>query len=438
MTNQQSRLPHKHPLWGELHGGPYGVSFKSCFRYDYARVYDQPLSGPQGLSAKKYRPILINIWYPVHCDDAGAFLPYREYLTIGQNHVELRDFCEKLIAFHLDVISQEVMYKPHKDLSQQERAIFENFLNTETAVLKESLPCAGRFPLVINHQGLGGSFEDNAVLFEFLASHGYVVANSAYQSENAAYFNVDWDLVRSIKDMEFLVNSLQDHPSVEKQKVAVMGQSYGGQAAMAWRAEENSAVDAVISFDSTLEYAALDEPGFAKLKERLARVDNLAAPLLVFASRRGKPNFDHYEALKYAPRYFAMVEHLLHNDYISHGAIGSGIRLTSPPGAPPDFVLPEPKLVQESYELVCLYTLKFLDAYLKGDQSALEFLRKSAEGVGVDASRLSLQFEDAIARPPTAKQLADMILERGVEATLELCRQQGHELELAPQKWTSG
>jgi len=106
------------------------------------------------------------------------------------------------------------MYKDYQDLSNEERAILENFLDTKTAATQDAAASIGRFPLVINHQGLGVSFEDNSVLFEFLASHGYVVATSAYQPEDSECFNIDSDLVRSIKDMEFLLNALHDHPNI--------------------------------------------------------------------------------------------------------------------------------------------------------------------------------------------------------------------------------
>jgi len=178
-----------------------------------------------------------------------------------------------------------------------------------------------------------------------------------------------------------------------------MGHSYGAQAAMAWASEKNSPIDAVISIDSTFE--VYGDEGYEKLKERWARVSNLSAPMLFFASTWEKPSFGHYASLKYAKRYYAQIDHLTHNDYVLYGAIGSGLRLASHPDPYPEFVVPEPKLTRESYEVVCCYILKFLDAYLKDDQSALEFLHNPDRGVGVNVDRLSLQFEDAVPLPPS-------------------------------------
>ena len=44
---------------------------------------------------------------------------------------------------------------------------------------------------MIYHGGYGSSFEDNSVLCEYLASHGYVVFGSAFQDEKGGSFNID-------------------------------------------------------------------------------------------------------------------------------------------------------------------------------------------------------------------------------------------------------
>jgi pimeloyl-ACP methyl ester carboxylesterase len=545
LTYSDSAVSHTnapaYPLWGKLEPGPYAVGYDAYFTYDYSRVYNPVLltdyHSPQtGLTfhndtppPKRHRPILVNIWYPAVPDSESQFMRHGEYLALETIRVEdtngvednggggtadvlsaveepcsanvadantgrkddtLQNFIQELIAFQRDVISQEVMNKPLNELSDEENAIFSQFLDTKTAAIRQAAPTAGRFPVIINHQGLGGAFEDNTVLFEFLASHGYVIANSAYQSENAAYLNIDWDLNRSVKDMEFLLNVLRGHPCADMNKVGVMGQSYGGQAAMAWRAETNSVVDAVVSLDSTLEYAPVGEPGFGQLTEKLQQVRNMTAPMLLFASKKGQPNFSHYSGLRYAKRYYATVDYLQHNDYISHGAIGSDFQVASleqpaeceQPAQPAldeaseeAAQLSERKEVRKSYAIVCLHTLCFLNAYLKKDKGALQFLQAKiqelrpnsgrennepstsetrtsertvqsspvqsspvqsspvhshAHGDSIpiskaddaETSRFCLQFEDAQPLPPTAKQLIDMVLDGGLVDALEYCQ----------------
>jgi hypothetical protein len=84
-----------------------------------------------------------------------------------------------------------VIGKSHQQLSDADRVNLENLMQGPTAAIKGAEPATGAFPLVINHPGLGRAVEDNVVLNEWLASHGYVLATSAFQSENAVYVNIE-------------------------------------------------------------------------------------------------------------------------------------------------------------------------------------------------------------------------------------------------------
>jgi dienelactone hydrolase len=403
-------------LWGKLQSGPYAVGFKTYWRYDRARVYDPPYRANGTEVAVHPRPMLVNIWYPARRTAAAKPMLYREYLEVSSKEPFLRRFAARLVAFNRDVIRWEVLGKPLAALSVAEKQLMERLMQARTAAFRNATPSPGLFPVVVNHQGLGGAFEDNAVLFEWLASHGYVVANSAYQSENPAYLNIDGDLALSVKDMDFLVNELQSWPNADLQKIGAIGQSYGGQAVMAWRAESNSPVDALVSLDATLEYSPLGDPRRSRLMARLGQTDRMAAPMLLFAQKDRSPEFGHYDPMKYADRYYVSVNHLLHNDFISHGAIGSELAPANRPNPP------EPKAIRPTYEQVCRYTLQFFNAYLKQDRAAFAFLQAAAKKEIGDQSGLALRYRAAASLPPTAKQLTDLVLQQGVEKGLQLGR----------------
>ena len=156
----------------------------------------------------------------------------------------------------------------------------------------------GPFPLVVNHPGLGGTFEDNAVLFEYLASHGYVVATSAFQSENAAYVNIDWDADRSVKISTSWPGTWV-RSWVDSGRVAAVGHSYGAQAAPFWAAEKNSIVDAVVSLDSTIEYIGLDVARRGANQGPAGRPPPSGHPDPLVAWRSGSPDFRPWDCLKY-------------------------------------------------------------------------------------------------------------------------------------------
>ena len=84
---------------------------------------------------------------------------------------------------------------------------------------------------MIYHAGHGSSFEDNSVLCEFLASHGYVVFGSAFQEPSGASFNVDGKQT-SARDMEFLIAYAKQLPNADWHHVGVIGHSGGAHAAL--------------------------------------------------------------------------------------------------------------------------------------------------------------------------------------------------------------
>ena len=72
-----------------------------------------------------------------------------------------------------------------ESLLGEEPARFDAFLATPTACTRDAPVHGADHPLVLYHSGAGSSFEDDAVLCEFLASHGYVVIGSAFQTASA-------------------------------------------------------------------------------------------------------------------------------------------------------------------------------------------------------------------------------------------------------------
>jgi dienelactone hydrolase len=261
------------------------------------------------------------------------------------------------------------------------------------------------------------------VLCEYLASHGYVVVNSGYQSEGAVFLNVDWDLDRSFRDMDFLVRIMQQQPNVDASRVGAAGHSYGAQAVICWKAQPNSVVDAVVSLDSTVENVPPDDVGFGKLWERLACSRNFSVPLLLFASSQNRPHFSNWDRLRYAARFEATVEHLEHDDYITHGAISGDLL----PGR--RFLPEKQRLVRTSYDLVCRHTLRFFDAHLKGDAEAQAFLQDSADGCGSRLGPLTLRYREPAAVAPSARQLIQHVVEQGPEEALGVVARFESELD---------
>ena len=300
---------------------------------------------------------------------------YREYLDFSSDNPLIAPFAKRLDAFTRRTIAEEVLEERPAKIDLAEAAGIERWMSARTHAIKGAPIASGKFPLIVAHPGLGGTFEDNSVLYEYLASHGHIVVVAPYQSENAAYMNIDWDLDRSIKDMDFLVRHVKARPGFDLGLIGAIGHSYGAQAVMAWRAEQNSSVHAVVSLDSTVEYGTPGDPVLEPLKAHFKNAERLAGPILLYASKDSKPDFlGHWGHLKYTRLYTAAVPDLDHNDFLTQGAA----RFAFLPGRN----TPEEKAtaIRAAYDRVCVHTRKFFDAYLKGDRETEQELNRAARG----------------------------------------------------------
>ena len=75
---------------------------------------------------------------------------------------------------------------------------------TPTACIRDAKPLDRKGPIVIYHCGAQSSHEDNSVLCEFLASHGYVVIGGAFPQASGTTLNIDGS-EGSAGDMAFLI-----------------------------------------------------------------------------------------------------------------------------------------------------------------------------------------------------------------------------------------
>jgi hypothetical protein len=132
------------------------------------------VTDPTKPPAHKPRPILLCIWYPAKKTDAKP-IEYRQYLDVSSDDALVAPFVKRLSRHVVAAVSEGTVGKEPANRTPAETAAFERLLATRTFAVKDAAPTDGRFPVVLNHAGLGGVADDNSVLFELLASHGYVV-----------------------------------------------------------------------------------------------------------------------------------------------------------------------------------------------------------------------------------------------------------------------
>jgi dienelactone hydrolase len=436
------------PLWDKLSPGPYPVGYKTSWELDYSRrynmVFDDKTSYAQG---KAPRPILINVWYPAAKVGSATPMSHRDYLEIRSADPLLAKFSSKLAEFNRARIAKEVMDKPAQELSDREKVLLGEFLDTPTVCVRNAPPAEGKFPLVIYHSGHGSSFEDNSVLCEFLASHGFIVLGSAFQQPSGTSFGVDGGHT-SARDMDFLVAFARQIPAADCNHIGVVGHSGGAHAALRFGALPNSAVDAIVSLDTTQDYHGLKDPGWEEMTTLVVRNrKNFKCPLVMAAAPHAF--FELADTLQFCRRYYFTIKDMGHNDYISQGGISRErlyqLHRTDQKQTVQDRAQEKAALerVKAGYQALCLYILRFLEAELKQDAAAKTFLAKQYRETKLGDVEQHVEFvpegrtgpdpykEDST-QPPTPRQLRRLLREKGSDKTVGVLKRFRKQVPTAP------
>lgn len=417
-------------FWGRLQPGPYAVGFRSSWRLDHGRTYAATFDdGSVYGTDKAARPILVNIWYPALRTEAGRTMRHRDYLEIGSEDPAIGEFAGALARYNLSVITEEITGESPDDLDRATTKRLEALLATPTAAARGAAPVNGRFPIVIYHSGHGSSYEDNAVLCEYLASHGYVVLGSAFQAGDGEGLGTD-TRDGSTADLDELIRFARTLPNADWRRIGLVGHSGGAQHALLYAARPGSAVDAFVLLDTTQDYYSLDVPFWPYTKHVLANREYVVAPLLFVANPHAF--FQVADSLSGAERFYLTLRGLSHNEFISQGLLASAFAGATPSESV-KASFESRSGVMPGYEALATDVRRFLDGYLKGDSVSLAALRYRSEGqIGGQIRHVEYvargvasppEYVADGSRPPTPRQFRYVLKELGANSTVALLRQ---------------
>jgi hypothetical protein len=228
----------------------------------------------------------------------------------------------------------------------------------------------------------------------------------------------------------------------------VVGHSLGAQAALLYRSQAGSLADAVVCLDTTQDYFSLKEPRWESFTTPAARnAKNFACPLLMAAGPHAF--FELADSLSAARRYYLTVKDLDHNDYISQGVAGKErlYRLhLGDPKQPADARAEEKAALERArakYQAVCVYVRRFLEAELKGDAAAKDFLAKQYRDTRLGGADPHVEYvpegrtgpepyAEGSAVPPTPRQVRPFLRQHGSEKTIAVYRRFRTDAPSAP------
>jgi dienelactone hydrolase len=254
----------------------------------------------------------------------------------------------------------------------------------KTSAYAELKPAAGKFPAIVYAPGLQTSSIENFALCEYLASHGYIVISSPSRGTANRFFENEAgkNLETQARDIEFLIAELSKIPTANLDQIATMGFSFGGLANVLAQMR-NDNIKAIVSLDGSIKYQ------YETLKSSpFFDIEKVDVPFIHFAQKdipkevmladKIDPSltneFEFYDSLSHSQAYSLKFHNLTHSYFTSLRI------LFEPRDERQDKSDAE---IMESYKWLSVYTLNFLEAFLKKEPEALRFIENSPADNGI-------------------------------------------------------
>ena len=362
--------------------GPYGVGLKVVEQYDYSRIYRRKTDDlGKAYRGERARPLQTLVWYPAEKSGNKA-------MTVG-------DYGQ-LLATETS-FGDPRMTKDAKEFI----AGITPTLKMPMWAVRAAPAAVGRFPVVIYAPSFSAMSWENADLCEYLASHGYVVLASPDMGAHRRGMTDDLvGISAQAADVSFLIGYAQTLPNTDMTGVAVAGFSWGGISNLFAAARDNR-ITALVALDGSMRY-------FAGLVKQAGDVhpENMTIPLLYFAQGE--------ITLEEQAHYFAdagksdgpnVLNAWTHGDLVTVHMLGLvHIEHSSMYQRNEDVWKHFSRMQKADYDRedgitgyawIARYTLQFLNAYLKHDAMAAEFLKKKPAENGVPRHFMTVNFRAA-------------------------------------------
>ncbi|MCE9670560.1 tetratricopeptide repeat protein [Myxococcus stipitatus] len=403
------------PLWGDLAPGPHAVGYQVLHRFDTSRTW--AATHPYGKDFTpdlSGRPMRISVWYPA-ARATGRKLRFEDYFRAGTAPKGFAAI-EALLA--------------ERDGGTHERnfrATYPALAATPVGAVANAPAAPGRFPLVLTTGGQGAMLTTNATLAEYLASHGYVVATVftlGPSSDEPSLGLSPAEVDITVRDFEFTWSVVRALPNVDPSRVAMVGHSLGGSAALLF-AMRNTNVSAVVGLDGTYGFPHPPaDPGILSVTQGYHHAPRkLRAALLDL--RRQQPYIDlsAVHSYKHSDRYLVTLTQMFHTSF-TEGTLHQRFSPEFP--ANPEGTTPRSS--GEGFTWSCALIEAFLDLQLRADASGLTRMKEAV----ARNPRATFAHEPALpARPPPAVVL-DQVEARGLDAVIATVEQLRRELPEEP------
>jgi len=386
--------------------GPHGVGLKVVEQYDYSRTYREPTDALGKLyEGERARPLQTLVWYPFE-KGQGKPMTVRDYASLMATETS---FGKPLMVGNANNWMDGL--KPTLDMPMW--------------AVRDALPLPGHFPVVIYAPSFSSMSWENADLCEYLATHGYVVIASP--DMGVARRGMTSDLAgigAQARDISFLIGYARTLPNTDLSKVAVAGFSWGGISNLFAAARDNR-IDALVALDGSMRYF----PGLVKQAGDV-HPEQMTIPLLYFA--QGEMTLEDQANYLSSPSNVgpSVLNAWTHGDLLTIHMLGlTHTEHSSMYQRNEDTWKHYPEQRKGDYERedgiagyawIARYTLQFLDAYLKHDEAAMAYLKKTPAENGVPKHFMTVSYRAAKGLPVSFAAFRGEVGKQGFEHAADI------------------
>jgi tetratricopeptide (TPR) repeat protein len=388
--------------------GPYAVGVRVVEQYDYSRAYHSStdiLGKPY--TGERARPLQTLIWYP-------AIKSNKQPMTVGD---------------YANLLKTETDFTAVELPAERKKLWIDGMSRTLSSPLwavRDAPEISGHFPVVIYAPSLDASSWENADLCEYLATYGYVVIASPDMGANKREMTQDVKGPSAqAQDISFLIGYAHSLANTDMSEIAVAGFSWGGLSNL-FAAARDSRIDALVCLDGSLRYY----PGLVQEAGDI-HPELMTIPMIYFANGESTIEEDDSNRTYIKKTLLENVDGRNVLNAWTHGDLITAHML--------GFVHPEfgsmlqrndnmwtgfPKVQMAGYGredgvigygLVAKYTLEFLNAYLKHDPAAIEFLKRPPSENGAPKHFMSLNYRVADGPPASFETLLSELGRQGYD-----------------------
>jgi len=231
----------------------YQIGYRAMSFIDSSRTY-RP--GVEQSDPLYFRPIDIDLWYPALPVALDSTLKFGYFLQLLQDRANFYSAPQKFESLSITVAKSFC-----DGLGCSQPALL---LQSPTHTFNRAKPVSQQFPLILYFASFGSMGYENYLLFELLASQGYIIAcvNSIGRYPGDMTMK-NADLMEQVKDADQIVKRLKLVDGIDTTKIGVLGYSWGGLAGNIW-AMRRPGVDAIVSLDGS----EVHHYGYSKSEDR--------------------------------------------------------------------------------------------------------------------------------------------------------------------------